>query len=338
MSFITVKDLSLRFGNHEVLKDISLQMEEGELITLLGPSGCGKSTLLRVIAGLEVFQEGDLFLDNDDISNILPRDRNVGMVFQNYALFPNMTIFENIAFGLALKKMPKDEIHREVMKIVRLVNLEDQIDYYPHQLSGGQQQRTSLARSLVTKPKVLLLDEPLSALDAKIRKQLQVDIRELQKTLGITMIFVTHDQEEAMILSDRIFVMSEGKIVQSATPAELYAYPKNQFVASFIGNYNILPTNDLKKIDPSFLVENAESTYAIRAESIQLAPSSGEAGIYFSGKLENYTVLGSTIRCMYDVNDVKLSVDLINNKGNLESIQSQGQLFIDRTNIITIEK
>ena len=206
-----MKNLSLSFGNHEVLKDISFQIEEGELITLLGPSGCGKSTLLRVIAGLEVFQEGNLFLEEDDISNTLPRDRNVGMVFQNYALFPNMTRFENIAFGLTLKKLSKDEIHREVMRVVRLVNLEDKVDYYPHQLSGVQQ-RTSLARSLVTKPKVLLLDEPLSALDAKIRKQLQVDIRELQKTLGITMIFVTHDQEEAMILSDRIFVMSEVRL------------------------------------------------------------------------------------------------------------------------------
>ncbi|WP_067725802.1 ABC transporter ATP-binding protein [Oceanobacillus damuensis] len=338
MSFITIEDLSLRFGEHKVLKDISLQLEEGELITLLGPSGCGKSTLLRVIAGLEVFQEGNLFLDKEDISNILPRDRNVGMVFQNYALFPNMTIFENIAFGLALKKMPKDEIRREVMKIVRLVNLEDKIDAYPHQLSGGQQQRTSLARSLVTKPKVLLLDEPLSALDAKIRKQLQVDIKELQRTLGITMIFVTHDQEEAMILSDRIFVMSEGKIVQSATPAELYAYPKNQFVASFIGNYNILSAKDLKKIDPTFSAENAENTFAIRAESIQLAPSSGEKGIFFNGQLINYTVLGSTIRCIYDVNGIKLSVDLINNERNQESIQSQAQLYIERTNIISIEK
>jgi putative spermidine/putrescine transport system ATP-binding protein len=338
MSFISVENLSLRFGNHEVLKDISFQIEEGELITLLGPSGCGKSTLLRVIAGLEVFQEGNLFLDDSDISNTLPRDRNVGMVFQNYALFPNMTIFENIAFGLTLKKLPKDEIKREVMRVVRLVNLEDKIDHYPHQLSGGQQQRTSLARSLVTKPKVLLLDEPLSALDAKIRKQLQVDIRELQKTLGITMIFVTHDQEEAMILSDRVFVMSEGKIVQSATPADLYAQPKNQFVASFIGNYNVLSTDDLNKIDPAFSDKSAESKYAIRSESIQLAAPSGEAGIYFNGRIENYTVLGSTIRCLYDVNDIKLSVDLMNNERNLERIKSQTQLFIDRKHIIAIDQ
>ena len=270
MSYITINDLSLSFGENKVLKDISLNIEKGELITLLGPSGCGKSTLLRVFAGLETFQEGEVYLDGEEISEVAPKERNVGMVFQSYALFPNMTVFQNIAFGLSIKKMAKKEIKENVMDALKLVNLEDKADFYPEQLSGGQQQRISLARSLVTKPKVLLLDEPLSALDAKIRKQLQMDIRALQKKLGITMIFVTHDQEEAMILSDRIFVMSEGKIMQQATPAELYGKPKNHFVASFIGNYNILSSNELKSLDPAFLPKNNKNNYAIRSETINL--------------------------------------------------------------------
>jgi putative spermidine/putrescine transport system ATP-binding protein len=337
MSYITIDQLSLSFGENKVLKDISLSIEKGELVTLLGPSGCGKSTLLRVFAGLEVFQEGDVYLDGENINHVSPKNRNVGMVFQSYALFPNMTVFENVAFGLSIKKLPKEKIEQKVMRVLDLVNLTDKKDYYINQLSGGQQQRISLARSLVTEPKVLLLDEPLSALDAKIRKQLQMDIRELQRKLGITMIFVTHDQEEAMILSDKIFVMSEGEIVQKALPAELYSQPKNRFVASFIGNYNILSAEELKGLDPTFSREKSNTTYALRSELIYLSPITGSNVICLSGQLENYTVLGSTIRCCFKSGGVTLTVDLLNNGIELNELNNQTELFIDKSNLVAMD-
>lgn len=337
MSYITINNLSLSFGENKVLKDISLNIEKGELITLLGPSGCGKSTLLRVFAGLETFQEGEAYLDGEEISEVAPKDRNVGMVFQSYALFPNMTVFENISFGLSIKKLPKQEIKEKVMAALSLVNLEDKADFYPDQLSGGQQQRISLARSLVTEPKVLLLDEPLSALDAKIRKQLQMDIRMLQKKLGITMIFVTHDQEEAMILSDRIFIMSEGNIVQQATPAELYTQPKSHFVASFIGNYNILSTGELKQLDPVFSPKKGKNKYAIRSEMIRLEPIAGEKIMRFNGQLEHSIILGSTIRCYYNAGPLKLTVDLLNSEMNRKELDQETELYIHQDHIVAID-
>lgn len=337
MSYITINDLSLSFGENKVLKDISLTIEKGELITLLGPSGCGKSTLLRVFAGLETFQEGEVYLDGEEISEVAPKERNVGMVFQSYALFPNMTVFQNIAFGLSIKKMAKKEIKENVMDALKLVNLEDKADFYPEQLSGGQQQRISLARSLVTKPKVLLLDEPLSALDAKIRKQLQMDIRALQRKLGITMIFVTHDQEEAMILSDRVFVMSEGKIMQQATPAELYGKPKNHFVASFIGNYNILTSNELKSLDPAFSPSSIKKNYAIRSETIMLEPHTNQNMIRFKGRLDHSIILGSTIRCYYQVGPHQLTVDLLNSEINKRDLEKEADLFIHQDHIVAID-
>lgn len=337
MNFIAIDHVSLSYGDSKVLKDISLTIEKGELITLLGPSGCGKSTLLRVLAGLETFQEGEIYLDGEEISERAPRDRNVGMVFQSYALFPNMTVFENIAFGLSVKKLSKSVIKEKVNAVLQLVNLEDKVDYYPEQLSGGQQQRVSLARSLVIEPKVLLLDEPLSALDAKIRKQLQMDIRALQKKLGITMIFVTHDQEEAMILSDRIFVMSEGEIVQQASPSELYAKPKSKFVATFIGNYNILSADELKQLDSAFSPKRINNKYAIRSETIRLEPIPGEEAIRFHGKLEHTITLGSTIRCYYNTGSVKLTVDLLNRDLEKRELDQDAELYIHRDHIVAIE-
>ncbi|RDW17560.1 ABC transporter ATP-binding protein [Oceanobacillus arenosus] len=338
MSYIAIDNLSLSFGDNKVLKDISLTIEKGELVTLLGPSGCGKSTLLRVFAGLEVFQEGQVFLDGEEISNVPSKNRNVGMVFQSYALFPNMTVYENIAFGLTIKKFSKSEIKQKVIAALQLVNLEDKADFYPDQLSGGQQQRVSLARSLVTEPKVLLLDEPLSALDAKIRKQLQIDIRDLQKKLGITMIFVTHDQEEAMILSDRVFVMSEGNIVQQASPAELYAQPKNNFVASFIGNYNIILADELKQLDRTFSPKSGSNKYAIRSETIHLEPIKGENVLHFQGILKEYTVLGSTIRCYFNAGAINLTVDLLNSEINIGELEGTSELYINKENIIAIDE
>ena len=241
MAYIRFENLNKSFGNNHVLKDINLDVEKGELVTLLGPSGCGKSTLLRCLSGLEKVTSGKIYLDGVDITDVDPRDRGIGMVFQQYSLFPNMSVKENVAFGLKMKKVPKDEIDKKVKHMLEIVGLSDKIDQYPMQLSGGQQQRVALARAIVTEPKVLLLDEPLSAIDALLRHNLQIEIRRIQKELNITTIFVTHDQDEAMVMSDTIHLFNAGHIEQSGSPVDLYVTPKTKFTASFIGNYNLLP-------------------------------------------------------------------------------------------------
>ena len=218
MSFVEIKNLEKSFDDTQVLKKLNLNIEEGEFVTLLGPSGCGKSTLLRCIAGLNSINSGSIFIDGKDMTNVIPKDRNIGMVFQNYALFPNMTVWENIEFGLKMKK--EKNYDDKIKNMIEMVGLTGKENHYPNELSGGQQQRVAFARSLITRPKILLLDESLSALDAKIRKSLRDKLRKIQKQLGITTIFVTHDQEEALAVSDRIFVMNKGEISQSGTPEE----------------------------------------------------------------------------------------------------------------------
>ncbi|WP_049878507.1 ABC transporter ATP-binding protein, partial [Vibrio parahaemolyticus] len=224
MSYVTAKNLTKRFGDNTVFEDIQFAIEQGEFITLLGPSGCGKSTLLRSLAGLNPVDGGEIWVNGEEITRQVPQERGIGMVFQSYALFPNMTVEGNIAFGLKMKKLASDEIQREVTKVIELVDLKGKEKHYPHQLSGGQRQRVALARALVVKPRILLLDEPLSALDAKIRKHLRQQIRDIQKEMNLTTIFVTHDQEEAMIMSDRIFLMNKGEIVQAGTPEAIYTH------------------------------------------------------------------------------------------------------------------
>lgn len=240
MSYITIKQLVKTFNGKEVLKMLDLEIEEGSLTTLLGPSGCGKSTLLRSIAGLHPIDSGEIMIDGKRVDHLSPNARNIGMVFQNYALFPNMTVSENIRFGLDMKKMNKTEAAAKVEKMIELVGLRGKENAYPRQLSGGQQQRVALARALVTEPKVLLLDEPLSALDAQIRKHLQLLLKKVQMELGITMILVTHDQEEAMALSDYVYIPNDGYIAQSGVPNDIYKHPESEFIAKFIGNYNVL--------------------------------------------------------------------------------------------------
>jgi iron(III) transport system ATP-binding protein len=238
---IQLKDLVKRFGTLEAVSHISLQIRDGELFTLLGPSGCGKTTLLRLIGGFHKPDGGEIFFGPRAVAGIPPYERNIGMVFQNYALWPHMTIFENIAYGLKLKKFAREKISSKVQHALGLVNLKGLEKRYPGQLSGGQQQRVALARALVLNPDVLLLDEPLSNLDAKIRLQVRAEIRKLQKELAITTIYVTHDQEEALTLSDRIAVMNHGKVQQIGSPRDLYARPENPFVADFIGINNLIP-------------------------------------------------------------------------------------------------
>lgn len=313
MSFVEIRNLEKSFDNTKVLKNLSLDIKEGEFVTLLGPSGCGKSTLLRCIAGLNSIDSGVISIEGKDMTNTLPKDRNIGMVFQNYALFPNMTVWENIEFGLKMKKEKNYE--EKIKNMIEMVGLNGKENQYPNELSGGQQQRVAFARSLITSPKILLLDESLSALDAKIRKSLRDKLRKIQKQLGITTIFVTHDQEEALAVSDRIFVMNKGEISQSGSPEEIYTNPKNEFMVDFIGNYNIFRENEAEKL---FGIKG--KTVAIRPESIYVR----EEGRNY--KEENFCttkacikdsmITGNIIRYTVSKNGIEFLVDLLNRGEN----------------------
>lgn len=232
-----------------VIQNCSFQVYEGEFLTILGPSGCGKTTMLRLISGLEFVNEGKIFLDSDDVTEIGAVQRPVHTVFQNFALFPHMTIEENVGYGLKMKKVPRDEIKTRVKEMLELVQLSGYEKRKPSQLSGGEQQRVAIARGLINKPKVLLLDEPLSSLDLKLKKQMQVELKRLQKKLGITFIYVTHAQDEALTMSDRIIIFKDGHIVQQGRPKEIYQHPNNLFVADFIGDSNFLKGVIVKKTD-----------------------------------------------------------------------------------------
>lgn len=313
MSFVEIKNLEKSFGNIKVLKNLNLSIEEGEFITLLGPSGCGKSTLLRCIAGLNSTDSGEIFIDKKDMTNVTPKDRNIGMVFQNYALFPNMTVWENIEFGLKMKK--EKNYNEKIKNIIDMVELKGKENYYPNELSGGQQQRVAFARALITRPKILLLDESLSALDAKIRKSLRDKLRKIQKQLGITTIFVTHDQEEALAVSDRVFVMNKGEISQSGTPEEIYTNPANEFMVDFIGNYNIFKGEDAEKI---FGIKG--KIIAVRPESIYVREEGRnyQEENFCTAKacIKDFMITGNIIRYTVVKNNVEFLVDLLNRGEN----------------------
>ncbi|EOC1097417.1 spermidine/putrescine ABC transporter ATP-binding protein PotA [Cronobacter sakazakii] len=255
---LQLADIGKSFDGKTVISDFSLTINHGEFLTLLGPSGCGKTTVLRLIAGLENADAGRITLDAQDITDVPAEHRHVNTVFQSYALFPHMTVFENVAFGLRMQKTPATEITPRVMDALKMVQLEEFAQRKPHQLSGGQQQRVAIARAMVNKPRLLLLDESLSALDYKLRKQMQNELKALQRKLGITFVFVTHDQEEALTMSDRIVVMRDGRIEQDGTPREIYEEPKNLFVASFIGEINIFDATVIERIDAQRVRANVE--------------------------------------------------------------------------------
>src|SRR5436853_6058579 len=238
MAFLELEGIAKYFGRNTAVDHISLSIKQGEFLTLLGPSGCGKTTILRMVAGFETPDEGNILLDGDDITNRLASKRPMGMVFQSYALFPHMTAEQNIAFGMEIKRLTKDSIKQRCAELLELVGLPEMGRSYPHQLSGGQQQRVALARALAVEPKVLLLDEPLSALDAKVRVSLRNEIRRIQQQLKMTAIYVTHDQEEALAISDRIAVMAKGRIEQLDHPEEIYSNPQTVFAATFVGTSN----------------------------------------------------------------------------------------------------
>ena len=255
---VQLAGISKSFDGKAVISDLNLTINNGEFLTLLGPSGCGKTTVLRLIAGLENVDSGQIHLENQNITDLQAEHRHVNTVFQSYALFPHMTVFENVAFGLRMQKTPPDQIMPRVTDALRMVQLDAFAQRKPHQLSGGQQQRVAIARAVVNKPRLLLLDESLSALDYKLRKQMQNELKALQRKLGITFVFVTHDQEEALTMSDRIVVMRDGKIEQDGTPREIYEEPKNLFVASFIGEINLFNAVVIERLDAQRVRANVE--------------------------------------------------------------------------------
>ncbi|WP_258911372.1 ABC transporter ATP-binding protein [Pseudomonas putida] len=323
MSFVSVQKLQKSYAGSPVFENIDCHIERGEFVTLLGPSGCGKSTLLRCIAGLTPVDSGQILLDGHDIVPLSPQKRGIGMVFQSYALFPNMTVEQNVAFGLRMQKVKADESHARVREVLALVELGNFAGRYPHQLSGGQCQRVALARSLVTRPRLLLLDEPLSALDARIRKHLREQIRAIQRELGLTTIFVTHDQEEALTMSDRIFLMNQGRIVQSGDAETLYTAPVDLFAAGFIGNYNLLDADSASRL----LQRPVASRLAIRPESITLGVN-GE----LDAEVRSHSLLGNVIRYRVNVREVELVVDVLNRSpADLHADGKRVSLSIDPT-------
>ena len=269
MTFLSLTGIQKRFGTTTAVEDFNLDATRGEFVSFLGPSGCGKTTTLRMIAGFEVPTAGTISVDGVDITYRAPNKRNVGMVFQSYALFPNMTVADNIGFGLRIRHQPKAQVAKRVAELLELIHLPDRGARYPWQLSGGQQQRIALARALAIEPQVLLLDEPLSALDAKIRVSLRTEIRAIQRQLGITTVYVTHDQEEALSLSDRIVVMSEGRIEQIGTPFEVYNFPTTPFVAKFVGTLSSLNAT---------VIDAATGRVKVAGQEISLAVSGGTSG------------------------------------------------------------
>lgn len=313
MSKIIIKDAVKKYGEKTVIKSVNLEIQDGEFFTLLGPSGCGKTTLLRMIAGFNSIEGGEFYFNDTLINNMDPSKRNIGMVFQNYAVFPNMTVRGNIEFGLKERKVPKDEMDERVEKILDIMKIREYADRKPQNLSGGQQQRVALARAIVIEPDVLLMDEPLSNLDAKLRVDLREEIRRIQKEIGITTVYVTHDQEEAMAVSDRIAVMKDGVIEQCDKPRKIYHKPNNMFVASFIGTNNVLSGNydaDNKEIiidsgeKFSYDLGNQPSQrvkLSVRPEDFRLDPN-GDVEV----KINDEIFLGSTMHYNVELKDKTL--------------------------------
>lgn len=331
MPYVEIDGLTKRYGAMTVFEDIRLELKQGEFVTLLGPSGCGKSTLLRCLAGLTAADQGRIRVNGQDITTLAPQQRGIGMVFQNYALFPNMTVVENIAFGLKMQKRPAAETARRVDEVIQLVELTGKEACYPHELSGGQRQRVALARALVVEPRILLLDEPLSALDARIRRSLREQIRDIQSRLGLTTVFVTHDQEEALTLSDRIFVMNHGRIVQEGTAETIYTQPESEFVARFMGSYNLLSPVEAGQLFGLELTGHL----AIRPESIRLCEPGVQYPVHLGAPvraiIRRHQLLGNIIRYQVEADGVGLQLDHLNRAaGDLLPAGSEIAVLIDR--------
>ncbi len=329
MSFLALNNIQKSFGPVQVVQNFNMNIEKGEFISFLGPSGCGKTTVLRMIAGFETPTGGTLFINGKDQRPLKPNQRKIGMVFQAYALFPNMTVYDNVAFGMKVAGAPKSEIDSRVKEMLGLIKLDNLADRYPYQMSGGQQQRVALARALAVKPQVLLLDEPLSALDAKIRVSLREEIRAIQRQLGITTVFVTHDQEEALSISDRIVVMNAGRADQIGTPFEIYNTPATRFVASFVGTLNLIEAEVIDPVSNSIRIGDQNITLKQSLAgynggdkvSLALRPEAGslsdgvKSDTALTGQVVSAHFLGSVIRTRMDVGGNVISFDMFNSPG-----------------------
>ena len=324
--FLRIEKLTKTFGGNTVVKGVDLSFNKGEFVSLLGPSGCGKTTILRMIAGFETPNSGSISVEGKDLTSLKPNERKIGMVFQAYALFPNMNVAENIGFGLKIARMPKPQREARVEEMLKLIGLAGYGKRFPFELSGGQQQRVALARALAPSPRMLLLDEPLSALDAKIRVSLREQIREIQRELGITTVFVTHDQEEALSISDRIVVLSAGNVEQFGTPFEIYNRPQTQFVATFVGQLNTLNATVADAERKSVRIGTSTVTIpalpgtarngeaialTMRPEAVSLSDVTGR-DIQLEGKVAEVHFLGSVIRLKVDLGGNAISLDTFN--------------------------
>lgn len=333
--FLNLSDLTKRFGTTVALDSVSLDIAEGEFVCFLGPSGCGKTTLLRIVAGLELAETGHILLQGRDLARTPARLRNFGVVFQSYSLFPNMTVAKNVAYGLECRQWPAAAAARRITEMLELVQLPEQAQKHPHQLSGGQQQRVALARALAPEPAALLLDEPLSALDAKVREDLRGEMRDLQRRMGITTIMVTHDQDEAMEMADRIVVMDRGRIAQVGSAVELYNTPVNRFVAEFIGRLNVVRlkpqggAHTLAGLPVSIATASSSAADAaligVRPEEIEIAETGAGGENTFPGTVARTVFLGNVTRMTVDVGDQQLLVEM---RGNHTAIAPGRELSV----------
>jgi putative spermidine/putrescine transport system ATP-binding protein len=327
---VSLQNLSRSFGTTRALDGLSLEIAPGELVALLGPSGCGKTTALRIVAGFESADTGSVLVDGKDISSVAAARRDMGMVFQSYSLFPNMNTLDNVAFGLRMRKQGSAQRRKRAGELLEMVGLVDQAQQYPHQLSGGQQQRVALARALAIEPRVLLLDEPLSALDAKVRLQLREQIRTLQQRLGTTTLFVTHDQEEALSMSDRVVVMNDGAIEQVGTPSEIYNAPVSRFVASFVGTLNLLNGRIVDASSGAIDIDGQRATtarklngakpgdilpMALRPEALRIGVG-GDDRNTLAGVIEDVAFLGAVVRVRVRLAEAAVIIDTFNTGAN----------------------
>jgi len=307
MKNIDLKEINHYYGKEQVLHDINLTIKEGEFFTLLGPSGCGKTTILRLIGGFMKPSNGKLYVGEKDITNLEPEHRNMGTVFQNYALFPNMTVEENVAYGLKIKKLPKNIIKEKCDKYLELAGMLDYKKKRIDELSGGQQQRVAIARALATEPTMLLLDEPMSNLDVALRVKMREEIREIQQKIGITTLFITHDQQEALAISDKIAVMDKGRVLQVGTPMEVYKNPSNDFVANFVGTSNVISKEEYE----SFGIKEDKPYIYVRPEEMILSKDSNKDG-FIKVKIEKKTFLGQIIEYIVLSNEKQYAVTVLN--------------------------
>ena len=344
---VKLENLHKKFNDKDIIKNVSLDIYEGEFLTFLGPSGCGKTTILRMISGLEEVTSGHVYIDGIDVTNDIPAKRKVNTIFQNFALFPHMTVWDNINFGLKMHKIKKEEAEKRIKEAIKLVQLEGYENRFPRELSGGQQQRVAIARGIVMKHKVLLLDESLCSLDLKLKREMQVELKKIQKELGIAFIYVTHDQDEALTMSDRIAIINKGVIEQLDSPKEIYSHPKTAFIADFIGESNILKTTITKIVNnkayftlgeivelsiPDNNYKVGENTLIIRPENFNIHKEKTKDS--FKGIVKNYMYDGAIVKLEIQVGNKRLKVNEFDN-----DIFKEGEeiyLDIDQDKVIVI--